>query len=712
MNIPAIILCDPVCATIRVAGLLVIDRLVVAAHRAGAENITIVSEGPLPLLERTVALGIKVQLTGSWPPLKGPTLVLSNRLLVQSLDLKRLMELGGRLVSRDGIPLPAGVMIEASAQRLEQQLSGLPAVAAQGVAEPVANAISAATAARSLWASLDSSTDGLVDKYFNRPVGRWFSRILAHTSVSPNQVSAAAILLGLVSAWFFAQGNYGTALWGGVLLQVSAIVDCVDGDLARVLFKESRLGKWLDIIGDQVVHFSVFVGIGIGLYRAGSEAPVLLLATSAALGVVISFAVVTHGLLQPEGRRNTRLQKLIDATTNRDFSVLLLLLAWLGKLPWFLWMTAIGVHFYWLLVLGVQLFNQPASPTLTRCLRAAFKGIVLTLSLGLFGWFIYRAGPAEIFNNMNRLGWWMPVVVMPYFLVYVLDTWGWYLAFGSYAAVRPGYLTLFRVRWAGESVNNVIPSGAVGGEALKVYLLHKRGFSGLSAGTSVVVSKTCQVLAQAIFIGMGALCAMTLLPAEAGARTGMLLTTLAVFAAAGLFFFLQRRGMFSSLHALLARFSIRIRALETHLPKLRKLDDQIYAFYHHDRACFFRSTTVFLVGWMADAVEIYVICHLFGLPLAWTEAIAIEAFISVAKGMGIVVPGALGVQESGVVLLFTIFGLPMQVAVTYAILRRGREVVYVLVGGTLLFAEEASFKRVLAEAAKESFTGLNPPHPL
>jgi putative membrane protein len=368
-------------------------------------------------------------------------------------------------------------------------------------------------------------------------------------------------------------------------------------------------------------------------------------------------------------------------------------------------MTAIGVHLYWLLALGVQMFNQPAAATLTRFVRTALKGIVLTLGLGWFGWFIYRAGPAEIFNNMSRLGWLMPLVVVPYFLVYVLDTWGWYLAFGSYAAVRPAYWTLFRVRWAGESVNNVIPSGSVGGEALKVYLLHKRGFSALTAGTSVVVSKSCQVLAQACFIGLGALCAMTRLPAGAGARTGMLLITLAAFGVAGLIFLLQRRGMFSSLHALLARFSIRIRAFEINLPKLCKLDNQTFAFYHRDRVCFFRSTAAFMLGWLADALEIFVVCHLLGLRLAWTEAIAIESFISVAKGVGVFVPGALGVQESGVVLLFEIFGLPMPVAVTYAILRRGRELLYVLIGGALLYPEEASFKRVLGEAAKESLTG-------
>jgi hypothetical protein len=326
----------------------------------------------------------------------------------------------------------------------------------------------------------------------------------------------------------------------------------------------------------------------------------------------------------------------------------------LGKLSWFLWTTAFGVHIYWLLALGVQLFHPSASASLARFVKNVLKGLLLSLGLGLFGWFIYQAGPGEIFTNLSRLGWLMPVVLLPYFLVYVLDTWGWYLAFGSYAAVRPGYLTLFRVRWAAESINSVVPSAYIGSEALKVYLLHKRGFSGITASTSVVVSKTCQILAEAFFIGLGALAAAICLPAGGEIRGGMMWITLVAFAVTGLIFLLQRRGMFTTVHAVLARFSIRIKAFETNLPKLRKLDDQTYAFYHRDRARFFRTTAV---------------------------------------------------QETGVVLLFKIFGLPLPVAVAYAILRRGRELFYVLVGGALLYSEEASLKRVADQAAKESLTG-------
>ena len=47
------------------------------------------------------------------------------------------------------------------------------------------------------------------------------------------------------------------------------------------------------------------------------------------------------------------LERLIDALTNRDFSVLVMLCALAGKLAWFLWALAIGVNLFWPIVLGL-----------------------------------------------------------------------------------------------------------------------------------------------------------------------------------------------------------------------------------------------------------------------------------------------------------------------------------------------------------------------
>jgi phosphatidylglycerophosphate synthase len=366
ISFPAIILCDEETAALKVAGLPILDRLIVAAHRAGAAQISVVSSKPLPRLPRTTALGISFRLVADMPDIEQPTLVLSTDLLVQAADLKALVRNRGRLIGRDGVPLPAGVITEPLVRDLEEQLCQLPEVVAQGVAESITGASSVSAASRALWGSLASPLDGVADKHFNRPVGRILSKLLVHTSVSPNQVSVAASLLGLLSAWLFAGGTHDAAVLGAIVLQLSAILDAVDGELARVMFKESTLGKWLDIVGDQVVHIAVFVAIGVGLYRAGSAAPVIPLAASAGVGVVISLIVVVRGLKQLESRSNPRSQRLIESTANRDFSVLLIVLALLDKLDWFLWMSAVGVHIFWIAALVLQTTGLPRTDRTER----------------------------------------------------------------------------------------------------------------------------------------------------------------------------------------------------------------------------------------------------------------------------------------------------------------------------------------------------------
>ena len=192
------------------------------------------------------------------------------------------------------------------------------------------------------------------------PAGGPLSKLLVHTSITPNAVTLASIVIGLVAAWFFAIGTYAAVALAAVLFQLSTIVDCVDGDLARVLFKESPFGKWLDLGGDQVVHVAVFAAIAVGLVRSGQSPYGVWLGVSAVLGALLSFAVVVQGLRRPANHPNGLLSKLIDSATNRDFSVLILILAGVGRLGWFLWMTAIGSHLFWITALALQLRSRTA----------------------------------------------------------------------------------------------------------------------------------------------------------------------------------------------------------------------------------------------------------------------------------------------------------------------------------------------------------------
>ncbi len=277
-------------------------------------------------------------------------LLIEGSVLVEVRDLENVIAQGGQLISIEGLPLPVRMTLEHPKP-----------VVAGPAATSIVDASSAAEAERKLWASLTSTADGFVDRFVNRPLGRPLSKLLVRTPISPNQVSIVSIVIGLASAWFFARGNF---VAGALVFQLCAIIDCVDGDLARALFKQSRLGKWLDLGGDQVVHFSVFAGIGVGVARLDPSVPALALGASAALGVLLCFAWIIRALRQPAAQRGPLLNKLLDATANRDFSVLLLALAILGRMDLFLWMAGIGIHVFWIALLALQIGR--AAPAMSR----------------------------------------------------------------------------------------------------------------------------------------------------------------------------------------------------------------------------------------------------------------------------------------------------------------------------------------------------------
>lgn len=348
---PAVLVCDARTGSLEIAGLSVLDRLVVTAHRAGCAPIFVVGES-LPRLPRTAALGIELSPAPDVRAFQGtsePMLRIERSVLVEARDLENVIAQVGQLISAEGMPFPVRMTVD----------NPKPVVAGN-VATLILEKASAAEAERKLWASLTSSADGLVDRFFNRPLGRPLSKLLVHTPISPNQVSVASILIGVASAWFFARGDFVT---GALVFQLCAIIDCVDGDLARVLFKQSRLGKWLDLGGDQIVHFSVFAAIGIGVARTDPSVPALALGASAALGVLLCFAVIVRALRQPAAQRGALLNRLLDATANRDFSVLLLALAIFGRMDLFLWMAGFGIHLFWIALL--VLHGGRAAPALS-----------------------------------------------------------------------------------------------------------------------------------------------------------------------------------------------------------------------------------------------------------------------------------------------------------------------------------------------------------
>lgn len=128
---------------------------------------------------------------------------------------------------------------------------------------------------KALFGFLGKSTDGVVSRHFNRKISKRISRLLVRTSVTPNQISIAAMTVTFLAGWSVAEGSYLRVALGGLLVQFASILDGCDGEIAMLKFSGSRLGEWLDTVADNVSYLVFFSGVIYGMFKLTGE-PVLM----------------------------------------------------------------------------------------------------------------------------------------------------------------------------------------------------------------------------------------------------------------------------------------------------------------------------------------------------------------------------------------------------------------------------------------------------
>jgi len=104
-------------------------------------------------------------------------------------------------------------------------------------------------------------TEEPLDLLVNRPLAFLLALVLRPLPITPNMVTVVAMVVGVTSGYFFAQGSRDTALLGTLFLMIANVLDCTDGQLARLRGTSSRLGKTLDGLADMVVYVAIFVGV-------------------------------------------------------------------------------------------------------------------------------------------------------------------------------------------------------------------------------------------------------------------------------------------------------------------------------------------------------------------------------------------------------------------------------------------------------------------
>jgi len=146
-----------------------------------------------------------------------------------------------------------------------------------------------------------------VNAWINRPLAWPLVQALKPTKVTPNQVSVASFLIGTAGAVCFSTGRTSWFIAAGILVQLSSIVDCADGMLARAKDIKTEYGKYLDIFLDRILEFLLFASIGLGVYRASGQNIWLILAllASAVYFLHVTLYYITIHYFQNKTRGDT-----------------------------------------------------------------------------------------------------------------------------------------------------------------------------------------------------------------------------------------------------------------------------------------------------------------------------------------------------------------------------------------------------------------------
>ncbi len=166
---------------------------------------------------------------------------------------------------------------------------------------------------------MEAVYNGYISKHINRKMSEPMARLLAKTKVTPNQMTWAAFGIALLS---FVSFVLGYNILAGLLVQLSSIVDGVDGSLARLKGMTSVFGSFLDSMLDRYADILIVLGLTLWSLSHETYSGIWLVGFLAIAGIIcVSY---TRARISPNHRH--LFDKGFKSLASRDIRLFLIML--------------------------------------------------------------------------------------------------------------------------------------------------------------------------------------------------------------------------------------------------------------------------------------------------------------------------------------------------------------------------------------------------
>ncbi|HEX6184301.1 MAG TPA: lysylphosphatidylglycerol synthase domain-containing protein [Pyrinomonadaceae bacterium] len=340
--------------------------------------------------------------------------------------------------------------------------------------------------------------------------------------------------------------------------------------------------------------------------------------------------------------------------------------------------------------------------------RLAPAGAAFALAgLALFAYFVWRAGPAEVWANISKIGWGFAVIILLAGLRFAVRAEAWRLCFED--SHRLGFFETLKAYLIGDAAGNVVPLGIVVSEPTKAAMASRGGVPFAATFSAIAVENIFYMLSVAFFIFCGAAALLAAFPLPKVLRY----SSYGIVAGAGLFvafaaYALKREWRFlSAVLRWTAARGIGRRALGRRLERVAAFEERIYGFYGRNQRRFpfivLCEATFHALGVAESYLTIWLVS---GARPGVLSAFLFESVNRVITVVFKFVPLRAGIDEFGTGHLARVLAFGMAAGVTLAIVRKARMLFWMAVGVALLVARGLSLRGVAAEAERARAAAL------
>lgn len=302
---------------------------------------------------------------------------------------------------------------------------------------------------------------------------------------------------------------------------------------------------------------------------------------------------------------------------------------------------------------------------------------------------------AQVFDGLQRAGYWFFAVIALWFFLYMFNTGAWYVIIrnnkdngkADERTKKVGFWWLYKITVSGFALNYATPGGLMGGEPYRIMSLSPR-IGTERASSSVILYAMTHIFSHFWFWLFSVV--LFVFTEKVTAFMAVVLSAVTLFCLLAIWFFLKgyKKGIATRCMNLLRRFPMvkrwAGRFFETHKEQLTTIDSQIAALHRQNPKAFATAVGLELACRIISALEIYFILLVIMPSANYLQCILILAFTSLFANMLFFMPLQLGGREGGFLMSAKGLTLTANAGIFVALIVRVRELIWTAIGLLLI----------------------------